>query len=239
MRKRDLLFEKHYTGPLYHTTGHNQTEGILNARHFYLKDVAEDLTLAKIKETPMYNKLYNAGYQYYLSVGRAKINEFTKASRYKIVFVLNSNYFMNRPEYKLIPIDYFYGHKWVQYDNPNVKRKRESEERIWSKSDKISIDCVVEMHMCTAEDSDIEFAMEKFVEEALNSGDYAIDDYDNSYTDEEIREIEMDNIYKDFYYTDNETVIYNAEQLNIPLYFYETDYDNYRILNKRKAERFA
>ena len=140
MKKLDL-YEKFYSGPLYHVTKVQYAINILRGGRFKLTEAPPGGK--EIQNAPEYAR--NKGFIYFMSASRDKFNAFrTKhiGGDLLVTFVLNPDYFVNSNKYIINPTSYF-----SNASRPE-KIRSEAEERIWSREGFILIDDVItEIHV--------------------------------------------------------------------------------------------
>ena len=122
-----LLLEKNYTGPLYHITTAESAKNILLSQHFIFSN-------AMPKEDER-KHIPKKGYKYFLSTARSLHSDYRTDSEFPVSMTLDTRYFTEK-EFIIRPLDFF----------PDSKTY-ESEERIWSKKQKVSADCIREIHV--------------------------------------------------------------------------------------------
>ena len=145
MRYKDfkILTEKHYSGPLYHSTGVDYLSQILSTGYFILSKTNEKYPIEKHfskQITKGYNST-NKGFPYFMSFSRDKNNSYKKYNA--ATLVLDPSNYNNNSNFKLIPVDY---HEFYP-DEYTVSRRSEAEERLWSKIHKISANNILEIHV--------------------------------------------------------------------------------------------
>ena len=127
------LFEKHYSGPLYHSTSYRSASSIVEQGFFYLTNIrwSEAGEEKEGKWAP------SNGYKYFLSTARMKNDLYKKLNALNVTFVLDPSS-LPHGDYKVRQVNFF----------DNSKGRGESEERIWSKKDRIFLKgFVTEIHM--------------------------------------------------------------------------------------------
>ena len=129
-----LLLEKHYTGPLYHSTSYTQAMQIVQDGFFKLSDAITRVSFNPELET---KHMPSKEYRYFLSTARTKNDTFKRYMRQQVTFVLDSAKYNNKG-FTVRPVNFF--------TNDEAKNK-ESEERIWSKNPTVGIDNILEIHV--------------------------------------------------------------------------------------------
>ena len=140
MKVDNLLKEKHYSGPLYHSTTWRGGEGIMRSGMFKLSNAGNNVD---DRERQLLNR-QDRKYKYYLSLSRDKQNIFRQQDEFKVTFVLDGSYYNSR--YHLLPVDY-------SSVNPIVRKREESEERLWHTENSIPAKNIVECHIYIELDS--------------------------------------------------------------------------------------
>ena len=126
------LFEKHYSGPLYHSTTYMNASNIIKDGSFRLSDAThEEAHYEEKRHIP------GKGYVYYLSTSRMKDDEYTRSTLKNVTFVLDPRK-LQQSGYKINQVNYF----------RNPSHRDEAEERVWSRDDRIPLKgLVTEIHM--------------------------------------------------------------------------------------------
>ncbi len=128
------------TDVLYHKTSVNGALDILRSGEFKLSS-----SIGNDVEASMAVK----GMPYYLSTTRSKVGDYHRyIGDSAAMFVLDGRRIGSK--YKVKPVDY-----WERMWLHNPERTRESEDRIYSKSNTMSVDSVVELHVLLKEQNDI------------------------------------------------------------------------------------
>ena len=135
--KTKKLLEKHYTGPLYHSTKLFNGAEIVKTNKFELAGYWTDDVFVTFDKSK--------GYEFYLSVSRSKRNSFKNYHITEMTFVLDSSYFMKKG-FKIKPTDYF-GDEEGGVNSKESPRRAEVEERIWSRKEVIPADSIVQAHI--------------------------------------------------------------------------------------------
>lgn len=142
MKVDNLLKEKHYSGPLYHSTNWAGGEGIMRSGVFKLSSaqgshISNAMKTFDTRERKLLNRR-ERGYAYYLSLSRDKQNVFRQTDALPITFVLDGSYYNSR--YHLLPVDYSSVSKFVT-------KREESEERLWHTQNTIPAKNIIECHV--------------------------------------------------------------------------------------------
>lgn len=136
------IFEKNYSGALYHATDRLSGYNIINNRNINLTEAPPGGR--EIEYSPKKDK----GYKYYLSTSRDKLNSYRKHNvrNLYVTLVLNPNSF-RKQGYSIVPMNYF-GYS-------STSRREEAEERIWSKTGTIEFNStnIPEIHIYIATSS--------------------------------------------------------------------------------------
>ena len=130
----NLLKEKHYSGPLYHSTTWWGGEGIMRSGMFKLSNAGNNVD---DRERQLLNR-QDRKYKYYLSLSRDKQNIFRQQDEFKVTFVLDGSYYNSR--YHLLPVDY-------SSVSQIIRKREESEERLWHTENSIPAKNIVECHI--------------------------------------------------------------------------------------------
>jgi len=124
---------------LYHKTGIYPALEIIKSGEF-------KLTSAIGNDTEM--QYAPKGHPYYLSTTRTKVGDYHRwVGNSAVMFVLDGNKIGQN--YKVKPIDY-----WERSWQHSPDRTRESEDRIFSRDNTLSTDCVREVHVLLSEQDD-------------------------------------------------------------------------------------
>ena len=123
MKLNNVIVEKHYIGPLYHSTSYESGLSILESGHFKL--------VGPVYPYKTYSK--RAGKEmFWMSVSRDKMNSFRNFYHNDIVFVLDGNMITRDKNIRLKPIDYFAPTDIAGLAYPDEFQRSEAEERIYS-----------------------------------------------------------------------------------------------------------
>ena len=131
---KDILNEKHYSGPLYHITDSESAVKILKDREFMFTSAMDSFSEQRF--------IFDKEYKYFMSTSRSKIHGMRNKSDvlfYATTFVLDSSWFANKKEYVINPL-------WFGYAATVSPEYKESEERIWSNKQLHPIDSIRETH---------------------------------------------------------------------------------------------
>ena len=92
---RELINEKHYSGPLYHSTGYGQFVDILNQGIFKVNHT-QGMERSIRSHPAMFGtddkSMQRVSKLYYFSASRDKLNTFRKDTGMVATFVLNTDY---------------------------------------------------------------------------------------------------------------------------------------------------
>ena len=143
-----LLTEKHYSGPLYHSTSLHSALDIIEQNQFLLSMIWDpDGDEAGISNFNIVEK----GYKYFLSTSREKLNSYrTTDVNYIVTFVLDPKYYNNIGNTMIKPVSfmgYLHGHDYKKHGMKLQNLRSESEERVISKHEKIPADNIIEIHI--------------------------------------------------------------------------------------------
>lgn len=143
MKHEQLLFEKNYRGNLYHVTTLKSAYYILKEQSFKFPHVLDEIFITDdemVEEHLNSNPYFKKGYLYFLSTGRSKLNSYRiQNPGLAATFILNADYF-NTKDFVILPTDYF-------WSDTLTFRKKESEERVFSRTERVSLACVKELHL--------------------------------------------------------------------------------------------
>jgi hypothetical protein len=121
---------------LYHKTGINAALNIVKSGEFQMSSVLGN---------PSEEALAPKGHPYYLSATRTKVGDYHRwVGSTAAMFVLDGNRIANH--YKVKPVDY-----WERSWQHSPDRTRESEDRIFGRTNTLPIDCVTELHVLLSE----------------------------------------------------------------------------------------
>lgn len=136
LMKEEVLDEA-ATAEVYHSTSAFAANRILKDQVFRLSSVTGN----SVEE-----KLAPPGYPYFFSTTRSKVGDYHRyVGNSQVMFVIDGNW-LNR-NHKTKPVDY-----WERmWDYPGSTRSRESEDRVFSKTPELSIDCVTAIHVLIKE----------------------------------------------------------------------------------------
>ena len=138
MKIHEILIEKNYRGPLYHFTSPGNIVGILSKEKFWLSKSSHST------EHRLQKNFKRFDYPYYLSVARST----TSNAKQIGLLVLDPMFFYNKREFKPEAVDWT--HFYNEYED--LPPGGETEERIWSKVETVSYECIREVHMSTGRD---------------------------------------------------------------------------------------
>ena len=127
LEESQQINEKHYRGPLYHSTIIDAAVKILDTEVLKMSSTAHEVRV---------NKAAPKGYEYWLSVSRDKNNSYKKNRQ--VTFLLDTDYLDKSNAYVIKPVEYFGSGK---------KYRTEAEERIFGRKNYIDTDVIVETHV--------------------------------------------------------------------------------------------
>lgn len=134
MKIHEILIEKNYRGPFYHFTSPGNIVGILTKEKFWLSKSSHST------EHRLQKKFKRFDYPYYLSVARST----TSNAKQIGLLVLDPMFFYNKREFKPEAVDWTH----FYYDEfGDLPPGGETEERIWSKVETVSYECIREIHI--------------------------------------------------------------------------------------------
>ena len=133
LKQRAQLFERTYTGVVYHSTFMEAAIAILNENRFFL-GVASTNSERRGQPSPKHH--------YFLSTARSKMDTFKSYLDTIVTFTLNVDYFKKLRHVRIRPFHY---HNEPMNDNWKLG---ESEERIWSTKEKLPArPAIMEIHV--------------------------------------------------------------------------------------------
>ena len=226
MNLKELLNEKHYTGPLYHATTLKATADIMREGFFVLSHAGpepESVSPYDRSETKVWgdtiNKTKKKDFNFFLSASRSKLNSYrvNLSNSVDCTIVLDSFFYNSLPYVHAMPVDH------IAYWNKNQKRgsdtnewlpispikwdkRSEAEERIWTSKKKLTIEGIKEIHfMSVDEEFDDDhpiYPINDLIElcRAKNVGLYI-------YVYEERNEISYDKAFKNYLYLNKKRAI--------------------------------
>ena len=140
MRYNQIILSEGASDILYHKTGVNSALDILKSGEFKLSSsIGNDVE----------SSLSVKGMPYYLSASRSKVGDYHRhVGDSAAMFVLDGRKIGNN--YKVKPVDY-----WERMWQHSTDRTRESEDRIYSRSNTMPIDSVTALHVLLREQHDV------------------------------------------------------------------------------------
>ena len=128
MKLDNVIVEKHYVGPLYHSTSYEFGLSILESGHFKL--------VGPVYPYKSYSKK-GGKTMFWMSVSRNKLNSFRDFYYNDVVFVLDGNMITRDKNIKLKPIDYFAPSSIAANAYPDEFQRTEAEERLYAYTEEL------------------------------------------------------------------------------------------------------
>ena len=153
MKVNQIISEKHYSGPLYHATDWTHLESIIKSGEFKLRmPYGKD---ANLQHDLMKGKNQTDRYKYFFSASREKLNAYRLNLKLQITIVIDGGYYSRLPNTIVMPVDHVSywsdetRHSTMGHEENPWRNRVESEERIWSKNNRLPLDGIIEIHALT------------------------------------------------------------------------------------------